>query len=63
MRGALNVDVHYYEDGNVQLKTKSEKKAQVNINDPAGIIKEIRKAEQVRFVLCSHLECVLFLGF
>ena len=42
----MNVDVHYYEDGNVQLKTNTEKSLSAPAGDAAAAIKEISKAEQ-----------------
>lgn len=42
----MNVNVHYYEDGNVQLNSNTPK----NVSAPGGnaeaAVKEIRKAEQ-----------------
>jgi len=48
--GKIQVNVHYYEDGNVQLNTNTEKHLQAPAGDPAGtatnVMKAIIKAEQ-----------------
>jgi len=47
--GKLQVNVHYFEDGNVQLNTNTEKHLQTPVGDPAAtasaIVKAIEKAE------------------
>ena len=42
----MNVDVHYYEDGNVQLKTNTQKSFSVAAGDAAAAMKEISQVEQ-----------------
>jgi len=48
--GKIQVNVHYYEDGNVQLNTNTEKHLQAPVGDPAAtatnVMKAIIKAEQ-----------------
>jgi len=48
--GKIQVNVHYYEDGNVQLNTNTEKHLQAPAGDPAAtatnVMKAIIKAEQ-----------------
>jgi capping protein alpha len=48
--GKLQVNVHYYEDGNVQLNTSTDKHLQAPAGDPSAtastVIKAIIKAEQ-----------------
>jgi capping protein alpha len=50
LTGHIRVNVHYYEDGNVQLNTNAAKTASVSAADPATFAKEclaaISKAEQ-----------------
>jgi len=50
LEGNLKLNVHYYEDGNVQLATRSTPKVTVNTGNPgqtaAEITKAIKKAEQ-----------------
>jgi len=51
LHARIRVNVHYYEDGNVQLNTNTEKKLSVPAAGDekataANIIREIRKAEQ-----------------
>jgi len=43
VKGTLKAQVHYYEDGNVQLQT--EKAVEFNGSTPAEIIKQVLKAE------------------
>jgi len=46
LTGHFKVQVHYYEDGNVQLNTDTIQKVTVADNDAAGALKAIGKAEQ-----------------
>jgi len=50
IKGLIQVNVHYYEEGNVQLNTKWEKQLQSNVGDAANsatnAFKAIMKAEQ-----------------
>lgn len=41
MTGVFRVQVHYYEDGNVQLLSNKEVKSSLNITDPAETAKQI----------------------
>jgi len=44
LHGSLKVNVHYYEDGNVQLNTNTTKNATVPaVGDPASLAKEVLK--------------------
>lgn len=57
LRGSCEVTVHYYEDGNVQLKTKQEKVEDVSVKDDAATAKAIAaaiaKAESA-YQVCVH---------
>jgi len=45
MKGSIKINVHYFEDGNVQLHTSLEKSANINIqSDPEATGAEIAKA-------------------
>lgn len=46
MEGAIKVDVHYYEDGNVRLLTDKPVSASVTSGTGAGIAKEISSTEK-----------------
>ncbi|KAI0009237.1 putative F-actin-capping protein [Xylariaceae sp. FL0662B] len=46
LEGSLNVDVHYYEDGNVRLLTKKPVSNSVSSPTGAGICKEISTGEK-----------------
>lgn len=58
LTGKYELDVHYYEDGNVQLKAKHESTKDVDIKDPAAtakaIIAIISKAEGA-YQVCTIL--------
>lgn len=41
LSGKFDLDVHYYEDGNVQLKAKQEKTQDIKIEDAAATAKTI----------------------
>lgn len=49
LSGNIKINVHYYEDGNVQLNTETTKTASVNGSDPASLAKaalqQIKKIE------------------
>jgi len=45
LTGHFKVQVHYYEDGNVQLNTDTTQKVTVAENDAAGALKAIAKVE------------------
>lgn len=44
--GVMNVNVHYYEDGNVQLNTNTPKTLSYAAGNAEAALKEIKKAEQ-----------------
>jgi hypothetical protein len=46
LEGALKVDVHYYEDGNVRLLTNKPISASVSSGTGAGIVREISVSEK-----------------
>lgn len=46
LEGAIKVDVHYYEDGNVRLLTDKGVSASVPSGTGAGVTKEISAAEK-----------------
>ncbi|KAH6894402.1 F-actin-capping protein subunit alpha [Thelonectria olida] len=46
LEGALKVDVHYYEDGNVRLLTNKPISASISSGTGAGIVKEISVSEK-----------------
>lgn len=46
LTGSLKVNVHYFEDGNVQLHTNLEPKADINVDDPDSTGKAIAAALQ-----------------
>jgi len=43
LKGSFKVQVHYYEDGNVQLVSNKEYTKDVNVSDPSGLAKDIAK--------------------
>lgn len=46
LTGRLEVDVHYYEDGNVRLLTKKEVTESVSGGSAAGVVKAISGVER-----------------
>jgi len=44
MKGTIKTNVHYFEDGNVQLHSNLDKQAKVNIGDPESTAQDIIKA-------------------
>eukprot|EP00310_Coccolithus_braarudii_P025387 CAMPEP_0183344130 /NCGR_PEP_ID=MMETSP0164_2-20130417/9885_1 /TAXON_ID=221442 /ORGANISM="Coccolithus pelagicus ssp braarudi, Strain PLY182g" /LENGTH=290 /DNA_ID=CAMNT_0025515087 /DNA_START=15 /DNA_END=887 /DNA_ORIENTATION=+ len=57
MKGTIKVNVHYFEDGNVQLHTSLAKEAKVEVSDPAGTAKSVALAiERIESEFQSSLE-------
>ena len=46
LTGTINVDVHYYEDGNVRLLTKKDVSSTVSGGSAAEIVRQIASAEK-----------------
>jgi hypothetical protein len=46
LKGSINVDVHYYEDGNVRLLTTKPVSASIPSASAASIVREITVAEK-----------------
>jgi len=44
LKGNVKVNVHYFEDGNVQLHTNIDKTASINVQEEDATAKEIAKA-------------------
>lgn len=57
LTGSIKVNVHYFEDGNVQLHTDFNKKAHVDISDPATTAKSVGAAiEKIETDFYNNLE-------
>ncbi|KAJ3323946.1 hypothetical protein HDV06_000922 [Boothiomyces sp. JEL0866] len=45
LKGSIKAQIHYYEDGNVQLNTHKESSCELPSADPSEVVKQIQKVE------------------